>query len=80
VARSPAPGYGLAPYYTGNHRPHAFSLAVGPGIASGAVLQGASIMDLAPTLLSHFDIALPTYMHGRVLPELGAPLSSRSGD
>jgi len=80
VARSPEPGYGLAPYYTGNHRPHAFSVAVGPGIASGAVLHGASILDLAPTLLSHFDIGLPDYMHGRVLPELGVPLSSPSGD
>jgi predicted AlkP superfamily phosphohydrolase/phosphomutase len=80
VARSPEPGYGLAPYYTGNHRPHAFSVAVGPGIASGAVLQGASIMDLAPTILSHFDIDLPAYMHGRVLPELGVALSSPSGE
>ncbi|MDH3598444.1 MAG: hypothetical protein OEU26_02255, partial [Candidatus Tectomicrobia bacterium] len=80
VARSPEPGYGLAPYYTGNHRPNAFSVAVGPGIASGAVLQGASIMDLAPTILSHFDIDLPAYMHGRVLPELGVPLSSPLGE
>jgi predicted AlkP superfamily phosphohydrolase/phosphomutase len=80
VARSPEPGYGLAPYYTGNHRPNAFSVAVGSGIAPGAVLHGASIMDLAPTLLSHFDIDLPDYMHGRVLPELGVPLSSPSGD
>jgi predicted AlkP superfamily phosphohydrolase/phosphomutase len=70
VVRHPQPGHALAPFYTGNHRPNAFGLAVGPGIAGGATLEGAHILDLAPTLLDHFGIEIPSYMTGRVLREL----------
>jgi predicted AlkP superfamily phosphohydrolase/phosphomutase len=70
VAHHPQPGYAVAPFYTGNHRPNAFGLAVGPGIAGGASLEGAHILDLAPTLLDHFDIEIPPHMTGRVLREL----------
>jgi predicted AlkP superfamily phosphohydrolase/phosphomutase len=60
----------------GNHRPNAFSLAVGPGIASGATLEGVHILDLAPTLLAHLGIEVPAYMTGRVLHELWRPTSA----
>jgi predicted AlkP superfamily phosphohydrolase/phosphomutase len=70
IARSPKPGYGITPYYTGNHRPNAFTVAVGPGIPAGRVLKGTSILDLAPTLLAYFGIKPPAYMDGRVLSGL----------
>jgi predicted dehydrogenase/predicted AlkP superfamily phosphohydrolase/phosphomutase len=78
VARSDAPGYALAPYYTGNHRPNAFMIALGPGVAPGSVIEGASILDLAPTILAGFAIAPPEYMDGRALSST-AMTDRRSG-
>jgi predicted AlkP superfamily phosphohydrolase/phosphomutase len=70
LVRSTAPGFALNPYYTGNHRPNAFMLAVGPEIARGTVMGGAHTLDLAPTILSYFGIEPPVYMDGKVLPEV----------
>ena len=42
----------------------------GRAIAGGATLEGARILDLAPTLLDHFGIEVPPHMTGRVLREL----------
>jgi predicted AlkP superfamily phosphohydrolase/phosphomutase len=70
MARSSQPAYGVMPYYTGNHRPNAFALAVGPGIAVGQVLQGASILDLAPTILTYLGLNPPEYMSGNILSGL----------
>jgi predicted AlkP superfamily phosphohydrolase/phosphomutase len=70
VVCHPQPGHAVAPFYSGNHRPNAFGLAVGPGIAGGATLEGAHILDLAPTILTCFGIEVPAYMTGRVLREL----------
>jgi predicted dehydrogenase/predicted AlkP superfamily phosphohydrolase/phosphomutase len=75
VVRSEQPGYAVAPYYTGNHRPIAFITSVGPQVPQGKILDGTSILDLAPTILTHFGITSPEYMEGRVLNEL----SSASG-
>jgi predicted AlkP superfamily phosphohydrolase/phosphomutase len=71
VVRSAQPGYALTPYYTGNHRPTAFAVVMGPKIPEGKILDGTSILDLAPTILTRFDITPPDYMRGRVLSELG---------
>jgi predicted AlkP superfamily phosphohydrolase/phosphomutase len=79
LARSAQPGYALAPYYTGNHRPTAFAVAVGPDIARGNILDGTSILDLAPTILSHFGITPPDYMDGRVLTQLHHGASQATG-
>jgi predicted AlkP superfamily phosphohydrolase/phosphomutase len=70
VAHNVQPAYGVSPYYTGNHRANAFTLAVGPEIRSGQVLKGTSILDLAPTILDHFGIRPPEYMTGHVLGKL----------
>jgi predicted AlkP superfamily phosphohydrolase/phosphomutase len=70
VARSKEPGCAVPPYYTGNHRPNAFMISLGPDISQGAVCEGTSILDLAPTILHQFGIAPPDYMDGRVLSEL----------
>jgi predicted AlkP superfamily phosphohydrolase/phosphomutase len=67
------PGCALPPYYSGNHRPHAFSLVVGPDIPRGERLEGAHILDLAPTLLSRFGITPPVYMDGKALTPLCSP-------
>ncbi|MGE5218230.1 MAG: alkaline phosphatase family protein, partial [Chloroflexota bacterium] len=70
AARSEEPGCAVAPYYTGNHRPNAFMISLGPGVPRGAVCEGASVLDLAPTILDQFGIDPPDYMDGRVLTEL----------
>jgi len=70
IARSKEPGCGLAPYYTGNHRPTAFMVSLGPDISQGTVCEGTSILDLVPTILDQFGIEPPDYMDGRVLSEL----------
>jgi predicted AlkP superfamily phosphohydrolase/phosphomutase len=67
LARSTAPGCALPPYYTGNHRPNAFMVSRGPDVLKGAIYEGASILDLAPTILSQLGIDPPGYMDGRVL-------------
>jgi predicted AlkP superfamily phosphohydrolase/phosphomutase len=73
LARSAQPGYAITPYYTGNHRPSAFAMAVGPEVPHGKILDGTSILDLAPTILTYFGITPPDYMNGRVLSELRHP-------
>jgi predicted AlkP superfamily phosphohydrolase/phosphomutase len=70
MVRSTAPGYALTPYYTGNHRPNAFTCAIGPDMPPQAVRANASILDLAPTILTSLGIEPPDYMHGKVLGEL----------
>jgi predicted AlkP superfamily phosphohydrolase/phosphomutase len=60
----------LMPYYSGNHRPNAFAIFTGPQVPAGRVVEGASILDLAPTFLAHFGIAAPAYMDGATLREL----------
>lgn len=70
TARSAQAAYEVMPYYTGNHRPNAFTIGLGPEIPAGQVLNGTSILDLAPTILTYFGITPPDYMHGKVLEEL----------
>jgi predicted AlkP superfamily phosphohydrolase/phosphomutase len=70
VARSTQPGYALAPYYTGNHRPTAFTVTFGPAVPHGHVLKGTSILDLAPTILTFFSIKPAYYMTGGILTKL----------
>jgi predicted AlkP superfamily phosphohydrolase/phosphomutase len=60
----------LPPYYTGNHAPHAFALAVGPEVPKGFVHTDRSVLDLAPTILAEFGVEQPEYMPGTVLGEL----------
>lgn len=67
VAGATQPGFAVSPYYSGNHRPNAFMVAVGPAIRSGAVLEEASVLDLAPTILAHFGVPPAGHMQGKVL-------------
>jgi predicted dehydrogenase/predicted AlkP superfamily phosphohydrolase/phosphomutase len=68
--RSREPGYGIVPFYVGNHRPNAFAIVAGPGVSEGESLRGGHTLDLTPTLLSLFEVRPPEYMDGKVLSEL----------
>ena len=52
---------------SGCHRRHGIFMAWGSGIRSGARVEDARIMDLAPTLLHLMGLAVPDDMDGRVL-------------
>jgi predicted AlkP superfamily phosphohydrolase/phosphomutase len=51
---------------SGSHRLHGILIARGPGIRAGKV-DGARIVDLAPTMLRLLDCPIPADMDGRVL-------------
>lgn len=59
-----------SPFYSGNHRPNAFLLATGPATSSGSVLEGGSILDVAPTVLANLNVEIPAYFEGRALREV----------
>jgi predicted AlkP superfamily phosphohydrolase/phosphomutase len=54
---------------SGHHRPEGIALLSGQGIKSGAALQDAKIIDLAPTILYTMGLPIPSDMDGRVLTE-----------
>jgi predicted AlkP superfamily phosphohydrolase/phosphomutase len=55
------------------HTGEGFMVAAGPQIRRGAELRGATIVDLAPTLLYLLGLPIPDEMDGRVLEELIDP-------
>jgi hypothetical protein len=50
--------------------PEGFFLAVGDGIRRGGRVQGASVLDVAPTLLYLMGLPVARDMEGRVLTEI----------
>jgi predicted AlkP superfamily phosphohydrolase/phosphomutase len=52
---------------SGCHRQHGILVAWGAGIRSDATVDGAHIMDLAPTILHLMDMPVPDDMDGKVL-------------
>jgi len=66
----PTPGHAVTGR-SGNHRPEGFLVAAGPGIGT-ASLDGAHIMDLAPTVLALFGVPTPSHMKGRPIAALAA--------
>jgi predicted AlkP superfamily phosphohydrolase/phosphomutase len=52
---------------SGHHRPDGIFLAHGPGVAPGARLDGASILDVAPTALWLMDQPVPASFDGHAL-------------
>jgi predicted dehydrogenase/predicted AlkP superfamily phosphohydrolase/phosphomutase len=67
---SQAAGWAVTPYYTGNHRPNAFAVVAGSDVPKGALLDGVTVLDLAPTILTRHGIEPPDYMDGKVLDSL----------
>lgn len=57
-------------YETGTHRQYGMLIAWGPGVRCGQCVEGAEIIDLAPTILYLLDVPIPEDMDGRVLIEL----------
>ncbi|HEV3120927.1 MAG TPA: alkaline phosphatase family protein, partial [Isosphaeraceae bacterium] len=55
---------------TGDHRMEGVLVASGPAFRPGAMLQGATLLDIAPTLLHLLGLPIPSDMDGRVLTEI----------
>jgi predicted AlkP superfamily phosphohydrolase/phosphomutase len=55
---------------SGTHRDDGIFLAQGPAVREGATVDGARIIDLAPTILALLDVPVPDDMDGRVLTEI----------
>ena len=64
----------------GHHRPAGVLFARGPSIAAGVAVEGATVVDVAPTLLHGLGEPVPAAAQGRVLTELfepGSPPATR---
>jgi predicted AlkP superfamily phosphohydrolase/phosphomutase len=55
---------------SGTHRPHGIFVAQGDPIRPGAAVEGARIIDLAPTILHLLGVAVPAHMDGVVLRQI----------
>lgn len=55
------------------HRKYGVFLASGPGIKKDSRVYGANLLDIAPTVLSMFDLPVGKDMDGRVLDEIFDP-------
>ncbi|MEK6407071.1 MAG: alkaline phosphatase family protein [Acidobacteriota bacterium] len=62
----------ITPVYgnSGDHRMNGIMLGRGPEIRRGARVEGARIIDYAPTILHSFGVDIPPDMDGRVLEEI----------
>jgi predicted AlkP superfamily phosphohydrolase/phosphomutase len=56
--------------FSGSHRTEGILIAKGPACKKGATVEGATIMDLAPTILYLMGSKVPTDMDGRVLTDI----------
>jgi len=54
----------------GRHEPDGIVIMTGPRIKKGCALQGASILDLAPTVLHMLGLPVPDDMDGKVLSDV----------
>ncbi len=57
-------------FHLGMHHPDGILAIFGDSVQSGVSLDGARLLDLAPTILTGLGIAVPADMEGRVLLEL----------
>ena len=54
---------------SGDHRPEGVLMMAGTGILPGQTLEGASIMDLFPTILRLMGVSIPEGLDGKSLDE-----------
>ncbi|MBV8607124.1 MAG: alkaline phosphatase family protein [Singulisphaera sp.] len=64
---------------TGDHRMEGIFVAVGPPFRAGASPDGATLLDLAPTVLHLLGVPVPPDMDGRVLAEVLDPALASAG-
>ena len=57
----------------GSHRPNGMLMAIGGPFGGRASIEGASLSDLAPTILFCQELGIPREMEGRVLLDLFSP-------
>jgi predicted AlkP superfamily phosphohydrolase/phosphomutase len=71
-----SPRYGSIPWSmpghhptgrSGNHGPEGFLLAVGTEVKQGSKIEGANILDLAPTVCALLKVPIPAEMCGNVI-------------
>jgi predicted AlkP superfamily phosphohydrolase/phosphomutase len=55
---------------SGSHRDNGIFLAEGPGVQAGVTLDGANIIDVAPTILHLLGVPTPNDMDGRALVDM----------
>jgi predicted AlkP superfamily phosphohydrolase/phosphomutase len=62
----------ITPVYgnSGDHRMNGILLGRGPELRRGVRVEGARIIDFAPTILHSFGVMIPSDMDGRVLEEI----------
>lgn len=58
---------------SGDHHPDGILLAWGPHIVRGLELEGAQVVDLAPTILYSLGLPVSSDMDGRILEEIFIP-------
>lgn len=58
---------------SGTHRMNGIFMAYGPDIRPGQVVEDASLIDLAPTILHLMNAPVPQQMDGRILHEIVSP-------
>ena len=58
---------------TGDHRMEGMLVATGPPFRAGAAPEGATLLDIAPTVLHLLGVPVPGDMDGRVLGEILEP-------
>ena len=64
---------------TGDHRAEGVLIASGPAIREGAKPSGATLLDIAPTVLHLLGVPVPGDMDGRVLEEILDPSVAPTG-
>ena len=71
-----SPRYGSIPWSmpghhptgrSGNHAPEGFFIALGTAIKQGSKIEGANILDLAPTVCALLKVPIPAEMCGKVI-------------
>jgi predicted AlkP superfamily phosphohydrolase/phosphomutase len=65
---------------TGSHRLHGVLIAQGPGIQPGARLEGARLVDLAPTILGLLNVPAGDRLDGHVLEAIVSTREESSGE
>jgi predicted AlkP superfamily phosphohydrolase/phosphomutase len=73
---SPVPLADLRHNFGGWHEPEGILIAAGPGIPARTI-EGARLLDMAPTVLGLLGLSAPSWMQGTAIPDLQGAAGSR---